>query len=183
MSLKPLDFSKVPAETARIARAAFPKGNLYLKLRDELGTVFTDDLFVEFFSERGCPATSPARLALVTLFQFAEGLADRAAADAVRSRIDWKYALSLPLADPGFDATVLVEFRHRLLVHSDWRSKSKSAATVIYCWLPSGRKPLRRICVICLRCKPCEAFGCNSSAGRMALRVSATKTITRRAAR
>src|SRR5689334_6644102 len=105
MSLKPADLTEVPAETARIARAAFPKGNLYLKLRDELGTVFTDDLFTEFFSERGCPATSPARLALVTLFQFAEGLPDRAAADAVRSRIDWKYALDLALDDPGFDAT------------------------------------------------------------------------------
>lgn len=121
MSLKPADFTEVPAETARVARAAFPKGNLYLKLRDELGTIFTDELFVEFFSDRGCPATSPARLALVTLFQFAEGLADRAAADAVRSRIDWKYALGLPLDDPGFDATVLVEFRHRLLVHAEAR--------------------------------------------------------------
>jgi transposase len=47
--------------------------------------------------------------------QFAEGLSDRQAADAVRGRIDWKYALALPLTDPGFDASVLSEFRSRLL--------------------------------------------------------------------
>lgn len=121
MSLKPLDLTPVPSETARVARAAFPKGNLYLKLRDELGTIFQDETFTAFFSARGCPAESPARLALVTLFQFAESLSDRAAAEAVRSRIDWKYALGLPLDDPGFDATVLVEFRHRLLVHQQTR--------------------------------------------------------------
>lgn len=95
-----------------------PKGNLYLKLRDELGPIFTDDVFADFFPARGCPAEAPARLALVTIFQFAESLADRAAADGVRSRIDWKYALGLPLENPGFDATVLVESRQRLLLHA-----------------------------------------------------------------
>jgi transposase len=63
---------------------------------------------------QGAPAESPGRLAMITIFQFAEGLSDRAAADAVRSRIDWKYALGLELTDPGFDASVLVEFRMRL---------------------------------------------------------------------
>jgi transposase len=47
--------------------------------------------------------------------QFAEGLADEQAADAVRGRIDWKYALALELTDPGFDASVLCEFRKRLI--------------------------------------------------------------------
>ena len=60
-------------------------------------------------------ASRPRRLALVTLLQFAEGLSDRQAADAVRSRIDWKYLLGLPLADAGFDSTVLSEFRSRLV--------------------------------------------------------------------
>src|SRR5215471_10892120 len=55
------------------------------------------------------------RLALVTIIQFAEGLSDRQAADAVRGRIDVKYALSLDLSDPGFDASVLSEFRARLI--------------------------------------------------------------------
>jgi len=114
MSLKPADLTSIPEETARVAKAAFPKGNIYLKLRDELGALYQDELFSGLFPERGCPAMSPGRLAMITIFQFAEGLSDRAAADAVRSRIDWKYALGLELADPGFDATVLVEFRTRL---------------------------------------------------------------------
>jgi transposase len=114
MSLKPVDLTPIPEETARIAKAAFSKGNIYLKLRDELGALYQDEIFSDLFPERGCPAMSPGRLAMITIFQFAEGLSDRAAADAVRSRIDWKYALGLELADPGFDATVLVEFRMRL---------------------------------------------------------------------
>jgi transposase len=55
------------------------------------------------------------RLALVTILQFREDLPDRRAAEAVRARIDWKYLLGLELADPGFDASVLCEFRARLL--------------------------------------------------------------------
>jgi transposase len=60
-------------------------------------------------------ADAPWRLALVTVFQFMERLPDRQAADAVRSRRDWKYALSLELTDPGCDHTVLSEFRSRLV--------------------------------------------------------------------
>ncbi len=105
----------VPEETARIARAAFPKGNLYLKMRDELGTFYEDTDFADLFSTRGQSAYSPWRLALVTVMQFVEGLSDRQAAEAVRSRIDWKYALSLELTDTGFDFSILSEFRQRLL--------------------------------------------------------------------
>lgn len=47
--------------------------------------------------------------------QFAENLTDRQAADAVRSRIDWKYALGLNLEDSGFDFSVLCKFRKRLI--------------------------------------------------------------------
>jgi transposase len=114
MSLHPQHPEPVPAETARVARAAFPGGNRYMLLRDELETIYADDTFAALFPVRGQPAASPWRLALVTVFQFAEGLTDRQAADAVRSRIDWKYALSLELANHGFDHTVLSEFRSRL---------------------------------------------------------------------
>ena len=89
-----------------------------MKLRDELGMIYTDEQFSDLFPERGQPAESPARLALVTVLQFAEGLTDRQAADAVRGRIDWKYALGLELSDPGFDFSVLSEFRSRLLAGS-----------------------------------------------------------------
>lgn len=115
MSLHPQSIDPIPEQTARIARAAFPKGNLYMQMRDTFGTFFTDALFADLFPTRGQPAHSAWRLALVTLMQFAEGLSDRQAADAVRSRIDWKYALSLELEDTGFDSSVLSEFRTRLL--------------------------------------------------------------------
>jgi transposase len=47
--------------------------------------------------------------------QFAERRSDQQAADAVRSRIDWKYLLALPLSDAGFDPSVLSEFGTRLV--------------------------------------------------------------------
>ena len=115
MSLRPQPVPPIPDETVRVARAAFPKGNLYILLRDELGTLTTDEDLAPLFPTRGQPAEAPWRLAFVTVFQFIEGLSDRAAADAVRSRIDWKYALSLGLTDAGFDSSVLCEFRARLL--------------------------------------------------------------------
>ncbi len=113
--LCPMPIEPAPPETARVARAAFPKGNRYLRLADELDTLFTDDAFLALFPTHGHPALPPWRLALVTLLQFAEGLSDRQAAEAVRSRIDWKYMLRLELTDPGFDASVLSEFRSRLI--------------------------------------------------------------------
>ena len=115
MSLRPQPGSHVPEETARVARAAFPKGNPYLTLRDELETIYADRVFENLFAKRGQPAESPGRLALVVVLQFAENLSDRQAADAVRGRIDWKYLLGLDLGDPGFDFSILSEFRDRLL--------------------------------------------------------------------
>jgi transposase len=76
-----------------VARAAFPKGNPYLPLRDELATIDADSVFEDLFPKRGPPAASPGRLALVAVLQFAENLSDRPAAEAVRSRIDWKSLL------------------------------------------------------------------------------------------
>jgi transposase len=118
MSLHPEPLAVVPEETARVARAAFPQGNLYMRMRDELGGIYEDEAFAALFSPRGQPAEAPWRLALVTILQYAEGLPDRQAADAVRSRIDRKYALNLELTDPGFDQTGLSEFRTRLLTGS-----------------------------------------------------------------
>jgi transposase len=105
----------IPEQTQRVARAAFPNGSLCMRIADELGTVFLDEQFAELFPRRGQPAEAPALLAFVTLLQFAENLSDRQAADAVRGRIDWKYAWDLELTDPGFDRTVLSEFRTRLV--------------------------------------------------------------------
>ena len=113
MSLKPDPIQPVPEETARVARAAFRKGNPLLNLRDELGAILRRPL-----PRLGQPGLPPWRLALVTLLQFCENLPDRQAAEAVRARIDWKHLLGLELADPGFDHLVLCEFSARLLAGS-----------------------------------------------------------------
>jgi transposase len=118
MSLPASSSYSVPEQTQRVARAAFPKGTLCLRLADEFGTIFQDQDFADLFPPQGQPAEVPFRLALVTVLQFLEGLSDRAAAEAVRSRIDWKYLLCLELEDAGFDYSVLCEFRARLLASS-----------------------------------------------------------------
>ena len=115
MSLHPQSPNQIPLDTFRVAVAAFPKGNIYIRIRDELGTIYRDETFAPLFSVQGKPALAPACLALITIMQFVEGLTDRQAADAVRSRIDWKYALGLDLIDPGFDFSVLSDFRKRLI--------------------------------------------------------------------
>jgi transposase len=115
MSLKSEGLPAIPEETVRLAHIVCPKGDLCLWIGDELSQVFQDPLFASLFPRRGQPAEAPWRLALVTVLQFVEGLSDRAAADAVRKRIDWKYALRLELDDLGFDFSVLSEFRTRLV--------------------------------------------------------------------
>jgi transposase len=115
MSLHPEPIGEVPVETARVARAAFPKGTVVTRLRDEFSALFEEEDFRALYPARGQPGLPPWRLALVTVFQFLEHLSDRQAADAVRARIDWKYALGLELTDPGFHFSVLAEFRARLV--------------------------------------------------------------------
>lgn len=115
MSLKSQPIPPIPEVTACMAHAAFPHGNVVMQLRDTLGTIYTDEVFADLFPTHGQPAEAPWRLALVIVFQFMEGLTDRQAADAVRDRLAWKYALSMELTDSGFDHTVLSEFRSRLI--------------------------------------------------------------------
>src|SRR5215210_3042583 len=115
MSLRPEPVGEIPAETVRVARAAFPKGTLITRLRDEFSALYQDEDFRSLYPARGQPGLTPWRLALVTVFQFLEHLSDRQAADAVRARIDWKYALGLELTDSGFHFSVLGEFRARLV--------------------------------------------------------------------
>jgi transposase len=90
MSLKSLPIPPVPEEVVRIACAVFPPGNVFMQIGDTLGTIYTDEAFADLFPTHGQPAFAPWRLALVTIFQFMEGLTDRQAAEAVRDRLAWK---------------------------------------------------------------------------------------------
>jgi transposase len=104
----------VAAVRARYARREAP---LAVQVRDRFGALFPDAAFESAFAGRGRPGWSPGRLALVTVLQMAEGLTDRQAAEAVRERLSWQYALGLGLDDPGFGHTVLSEFRARVVEH------------------------------------------------------------------
>jgi transposase len=104
----------IPAETARVARAANPRGTPAMWIRDRLDGLFVDEDFTDWYQADGRPGLSPAQLALVSVLQFAENLADGQAAQAVACRIDWKYGLGLELDAPGFDHSVLCEFRDRM---------------------------------------------------------------------
>src|SRR3989441_11727365 len=115
MSLKPHGLEPIPEETRRLMHRLCPKGTMVTQLRDALGPIDSDEHFAQLFPKRGRPAEAPWRLALVTVLQAIEGLTDRQAAQAVRTRIDWLYALALPLDEPGFDYAILTDFRQRVL--------------------------------------------------------------------
>lgn len=115
MVLHPHGIKPIPPLTKEIAIKAFPKGNLYMTLRDELGTFYDDNDFAQLYSSEGQPALHPGRLALICVMQYIANLSDRGTIEAVAARIDWKYALGMDLTEPGFDSSVLTLFRSRLL--------------------------------------------------------------------
>src|SRR5438128_10135504 len=107
MSLRPYPVEPVPEETAQVAQAAFPHGNLYVTLRDTLGTIFADADLAALFPPRGQPALSPWRLALATIRHCRETLADRRGADGVGARVHRNHLLGVALPDPALDVTAL----------------------------------------------------------------------------
>ncbi len=115
MSMHPHGLEPIPEETRQLVQRLSPKGTMVTQLRDALGPIYSDEPFSHLFAKRGRAAEAPWRLALVTVLQAIEGLTDRQAAEYVRTRIDWLYALALPLSDPGFDYSILTDFRQRLL--------------------------------------------------------------------
>ena len=115
MSLQPQALPEIPEETARVARTLFPNGNRYMWLRDGLSAIYQDEQFLSLYPKSGQSAHQPWRLALISIIQYMENYTDRQVIEAVKTRIDLKYALSLELTDPGCDFSVLSEFRNRLL--------------------------------------------------------------------
>lgn len=115
LSLTSLPIPPIPEDVVRVAHAVFPRGHVFMQVRDALGTIDTDEAFADLFPTHGQPAFAPWRLALVTIFQFLEGVTDRQAADAVRDRWAWTYALRLERCDAGCDQTGLSAFRARLV--------------------------------------------------------------------
>src|SRR5262252_2828940 len=117
MCVQPVSWPEPDPQIAAAIAAKYPGKRprpLAVLIRDRLGEWLGDEQFAAAFGTRGRPGWSPSRLALVTVLQRAENLTDRPAAEAVRTRIDWQYLLGLPLDDPGFDHTVLSEFRGKV---------------------------------------------------------------------
>lgn len=117
MSLKPQPPREMPAELARLGAQLLPPESPYRLVGDHLYAKYRDADYADLYPAEGQPGLSPVDLAFVTAFQCLEDLADRGAAEAVRLRLDWKYALHLPLEDPGFNFSVLSEYRARLVKH------------------------------------------------------------------
>ncbi|MGW5251097.1 transposase, partial [Streptomyces sp. NPDC004129] len=139
MSLRPEKHQRIPVRTVRTARAACPNGTPAMLIRDRLDVLFEDEEFAGLYPPDGRPGLSPGQLALVSVLQFAGNLSDRAAADAVRTRTDWKYALGLELDDPGFDYSVLCEFRARLAENG----AADQLETLTAVWPPLGTNGIR----------------------------------------
>jgi transposase len=117
MSVQPAPWPQPSPQIAAAVHRMYRgrRAPLAVVIRDELGELYADEAFTAAFGVRGRPGWSPGRLMLVTVLQYAEHLTDRQAAEAVRTRIDWKYCLGLELADEGFDASILTDFRNRLV--------------------------------------------------------------------
>jgi transposase len=118
LSVRPRSGEQVPSLTAQVARASNPGGTTAMWIRDRLDGLWGDEDFLDWYPRDGRPGLSPAQLATVCVLQFLLDLSDRQAAEAVRCRIDFKYALALELDDPGFHHSVLTDFRDRL-AHRD----------------------------------------------------------------
>ncbi|WP_230420585.1 transposase, partial [Catenulispora pinistramenti] len=115
--MQPSPWPEPDPEVAGVIEAIFRGKQLPLpvQVRDMLGEVFPDGQFAQLFATRGRPGLSPGLLALVSVLQAAERLTDRQAAGMARENLSWKYALGLALDDPGFDFSVLSEFRARVV--------------------------------------------------------------------
>jgi transposase len=105
----------MPTDTGEVGKILLKADSPYRMIGDELFEQFKEDDYADMYPAEGQPGLSPIILGYITVFQFMEKLSDRQAAEGLRMRIDWKYALHLPLAYEGFDYSVLSEFRDRLL--------------------------------------------------------------------
>jgi transposase len=117
MTMHSRDLSEMPPETAAVGGRVMREANPYRVIGDALADILADEQFAEMYEPIGREALSPSMLAMVTLFQFHEKVPDREAAEMVAVRLDWKYALHLPLDYTGFDFSVLCDFRRRILEH------------------------------------------------------------------
>lgn len=118
MTLHARDEREWPEDIQGLGDELLAADDPYRVIGEQLADIVRDSDFADLYRNHGRAAVSPAVLALVTLFQFAEDLPDREAARQLRVRLDWKYALRLSVTDPGFHYSDLSYFRRRLREHA-----------------------------------------------------------------
>ncbi len=141
--MQPKPFPPLSQDIIQAAEAAFGKRNLYVMVGSAVNTLFTGIDLSYLYPQEGMPKELPYLLSLVTIFQFKEGIADRQAAEATRVRVDWKYALHLPLTHPGLHAITLCDFRRRLFMNEEGKTRFQRLLVRLQqaCYLPEGPLP------------------------------------------
>ena len=117
MSVKPVDSQRSFYHTDYLCGDLFGPANRYRLFREKIWPKLLElspKLHALYCEDNGRPAVDPVLLCGVTLLQFMEKVADRAASEHVVYHLGWKYALDLELDYEGFHSTVLVYFRDRL---------------------------------------------------------------------
>jgi transposase len=109
----------MPEYTKQAARSVYQSDNAYINLGDRIDQVLEGFDSARFYPPGILPKDSIYRLALITVFQHMEGFSDRRAAEAVFCRLDWKYALHLPLNHAGFQPGMFCDFRQELLTNTE----------------------------------------------------------------
>ncbi len=113
-----VDNIDIPEEIRSWGEKQLESDNVYRVIGDQLFSFISWDELTSMYSDIGRPSINPVVLSLVTIFQFLEDIPDRVAAACVKTRLDWKYALHLPLHDSGFHYSDLCNFRKRLANHA-----------------------------------------------------------------
>lgn len=115
MSLKDLFPKSIPEATRAVVEQFLSEDSVYWLVGQEGDQIIRDADFEDMYSDEGRPGINPVVLSFVTVFQYLEKLPDRRAAEMVRVRLDWKYALRQELDWSGFNYSDLCNFRKRLL--------------------------------------------------------------------
>jgi transposase len=127
----------LPKETARAANAVFGRSNFYIVIGEHLDAIL-EDIQLQGLSEKECASRREGMLwALITFFQFVEGLTDVQAVDAVRTRTDWKFALHLSLIPARFHEYEFCEFRQTLLTNSVHQSEFQRLMDRLSAFVPA----------------------------------------------
>jgi len=110
-------YPEIPEEIRLWGESHLALDNVYRIIGDQLFSFLPEEELTSMYAPGGRSSINPILLSFVTIFQYLEDIPDRVAALWVKTRLDWKYALHLPLDDGGFHYADLCNFRKRLLLH------------------------------------------------------------------